>query len=152
MKVLYKGWKYPWRLRNILHNIKRIALEHKDMFERARYGVAKRDCWDLNNYLNKVMLNALDTYKKETIGYPGMLTPKEWDNVLDHMMFLISEMEKTDSDESEAIWEEYAAGGYRDKDLRKKWFKSCEEFAEYQEDCKFELFDLMKEWYNHLWW
>lgn len=154
--LLNKYYYYPWsRPINWFINIKSYFNSKKDMNSRAKYGASPRDCWNFDLYFYNVLRNGLIQYKKDTNGYPALLSEKEWDNVLDRMVFLCEELLKEDLDETTnpgRLWNEYLKSDMKDIELKRKWWEAEKEYSEYLEVCRFELCDLLKEWLPHLWW
>lgn len=147
-----------WHPSNWWDNIKRFFRGFKEDYNRAKYGVSHIDCWDLDYYILKVLQNGLKTYKKDNIGYPGNLTPKKWDNVIDHMIELLDIMLMDESPEVIEAFDNYwvtcgdSIENPGDLTLREEWMKKVVEWEDYKENCRYEFYDLMKEWGRHLWW
>lgn len=57
--------------------------EIKYWYQRAKRGYADRDVWAIDYYLNSFMPKMIRQLKETTHGYPGGLSPKKWDNILE---------------------------------------------------------------------
>ena len=148
-----------WHPRNWWGNIRRFFLGFKNDHDRAKYGVSHFDCWDLDNYMLKTFKNGLKIYKKDTIGHPALITEQEWDNILDHMTKLLDIILTDESPEAIEVFDLYwdtcdkkDFNDYGDKFLKEEWLQKQWEWEEYKQDCRYEFYDLLKEWGGHLWW
>lgn len=65
----------------------------------------KSDIWNLNFTLSKVILKALKEFKKsKRVGYPcDFKNQKQWDKVLDKMIYCFENLSKWDSGEEKFI-------------------------------------------------
>ncbi len=143
---IFWSYYFPWRRpSNWLSNIKTFFRDIKSGIQRAKYGVATTDCWDLDSYLLKTFKNGLISYRCHSISHPVFLEKEEWDNVLNRMIVLIDILQ-TDSDECPA------GEPYYDKGQYDSWFEEVKKYEEYKQDCLYELCDLLKEYYWDLWW
>ena len=139
-------------LSNWKDNFTGFFRQRKYRNERANYGVSSKDVWAFDSYFYEMLYNALIIYKKDKNCYPGILTPEEWDNVLDRMIFLCETLMKDESEKSQKLWEEYEKTNYKDNSLQEDWLAAVNVFNEYQTDCRYELMELLKEWLPHIWW
>jgi len=59
----------------------------RQFIDRGRHGFAPADCWNLDQYLSEVLVNALQQLRTTTHGYPPDLkSGEEWDVVLAEMI------------------------------------------------------------------
>ena len=152
MKKITLGYFLPWRPINIISNLKEIVKLIRNFYHRGKYGVAPHwDVWNFDTYFIQVLQNGLVELRKSSICYPPQLTEQEWDNILDHMIHLT---EIILQEETDAIIEAYNMywSSNNDKFFRDEWLKKIREWEEYKEDCRYELYDYLKEWGTHLWW
>jgi len=147
-----------WHPCNWWMNIKRFFKGFKHDHDRAKYGVSHIDCWDLDCYMLRTFQNGLKIYKEDTNGYPAFITEQEWDNILNHMLHLL-DIILTDEDPAAAeafdmYWS--TCGGDLnapgDEFLRNEWLRKSQEWEDYKQNCRYEFYDLLKEWGGHLWW
>jgi len=122
--------------------------------QRADKGWAKRDTWNFDNYLSKVIKDGLRYLKKTMHGYPSNLTEKQWNKVLDNIIWTFDIANKIS--EGDIIYlnckeEEYTKlrnkliRGYDKKKLHTKVLTK----REYKE---FKLgFDLFEKYFFNLW-
>lgn len=122
----------------IFNKLKDIKFKRKMKKQRAKKGFCDIDVWNIDMFIENTLLNILKQFKKEHIGYPFDITSEEWDNIIDRMIFLLTEMnEKTCSMQY----------NYDEND-KEKYIKICE----YQTKCKDEFYELLKKWHWNLWW
>lgn len=107
--------------------------------ERSRYGVARQDCWNFNEYFFRVLSNGLKIYKEETNGHPYDMTPDEYDKLLERMIVLCA----TQFVDATDYFLVDFPGGSKDYALH------CEDW---QRECRKELFELLTKYIGHLWW
>ena len=55
-------------------------------WQRRRRGFDDSDTWSLDSTVSEFVLPRLRRFKEVNIGYPGSLTPEEWDLILDKMI------------------------------------------------------------------
>ena len=100
----------------------------KDFIMRGMRGYADSDLWSLDSYLSSWLPAALKQLKEDKHGYPGDLTEKKWDKILDQMI--------------EAFEIDYKILEYEYKDL--KDFKRLDKIRR-------KGLQLFAEYYNNLW-
>ena len=62
-------------------------------YQQLRYGVADSECWSLNYNFSRYMLPRLKHFKKMTrYSYPSDVTPEEWENILDEIIWVFEYM------------------------------------------------------------
>ena len=86
------------------------------------------ELWSLDVTIAKFILPRLKRYKKHTDGYPGELTIKQWDGILDKMIFSF------DFIATDKMWNVKNIGN------EKMWKKVDEGL------------NLFAKWFNALWW
>ena len=134
-------WTYP---KNWIDNIKNFFRGIKRFIQRGRYGVCLYDIWDLDTYMLKVFENGIKIFQEKEAGYPALLKEEEeWKDILSHMekLLIIVQTEGTECEKAEQYWE-------KDNEL---WIGAVKEWEDYRKKCWYELCDLMKDWYFHLW-
>lgn len=157
LKPIWRGYKYPLKYpSNWIDIITQIPQTITAFIQRGRYGVSSRDCWNLDGYVLDVMKNGLQIFKNDTNGYPGFLTEKEWDNVLDRMIELIDVVatDPIDSPEATFVWERGMNEDMKWErvEYKERWLENVKRATKYRQECLDELCDLMKEYFDHLWW
>lgn len=75
-----------WPIERIIEWPQDRIREIKWFIQRGRRGWADEDLWSLNYYLSDWMPNALEQLKKTKNSYPGNLTVKKWNKILDQMI------------------------------------------------------------------
>lgn len=105
----------------------------------------------------------LKEFKEKTMGFPIVLTEEKWNEILDRMIFLLTEMnEDTCSMQNESVKilgvvkptiSAYDATQNINIENEEKYAqKKYIEIAEYRNKCKDEFYDLMKKYHWDLWW
>ena len=146
-RYYYPRWYTP---RNFIRNIKIFIRGFKYKIQRNKYGVSSVDCWNFDTYLNKVLYNGLQIYKKDANCYPGNMTAEEWDDILAEMIYLSGELLKEDSEESNELYDIYCKSNKEEDG--EAWFKSITEFESHKKLYRKRLFDLLYEYGENLWW
>lgn len=171
--------------------------------QRVKRGFADNDVWNMYTYIEELMPAMLQHLKDNRIGSPGFLGEnytdengimqntdchKEWDKILDRMIFLWRELDEETCSKKNKYQEEYDKAfdeflnrygimgegleTNEEKEEAKKtgarrmhFMREVPEFEEisrlhmeeekslikYREECKDEVFDLMKKYFFALW-
>lgn len=127
--------KFPYSIKE-LPDIPRYI---KHAFQRIRHGYDDTDSWDIFSFFLDTMKPLLEQYRKEHYGTPCLHgyeedytnTEKEWDSIVDRMIFLLGEMDETNHIEKD---------DYLTKDYDK-----------YMDECKDEFFQLFSKYFYCLW-
>lgn len=108
--------------------------EKKWAKQRAKKGYCDIDLWNIDCFIQNTLLKMLKEFRKSHHCYPMCITSEEWDNILDRMIFLLTEMdEETCSMKIDGTSESYAK--------RTKYINKCKD----------EFYDLLKEYHFNLW-
>lgn len=67
------------------HQTRRQLLWPRRWVQRAARGYSDEDAWDLDLYLASWLPDALEQLRDYGKGYPGHLTPEEWEDILSRM-------------------------------------------------------------------
>ena len=121
--------------------------------QRVKRGYADEDVWDMNNWFIETVVPMLKQLKQEKHGYPCDMTEKEWDDILDEMIFNFTELDEDTCSMQNEYWEKYynSPDNEEKEELRKKWLKRAEEINKYQNDCKNKAFELFSKHFWSLW-
>lgn len=114
-------FRFPFRKRFIIKNLKYIKRLVVSIYQRIKYGISRQDAWDFDYYLVTVIENGLKYLKEEGNSYPGWCSYEEWQTKLSYMIKL-GELSNYDYEGSE-----------RDKSFD-KYIKCSEEFGEEAEE------------------
>lgn len=142
-----RRWYIP---SNFIENIKFFFRGIKYSIHRAKYGVSSIDCWDLDYYLNRVIYNSLQIYKKDTNGYPMNLSEEEWNEILDKMIYYSGELLKDESENNDKLFTKYLET--KKEEDRQAWSGDCIEFEKHKKFCRQMLFNYLNEYEENLWW
>lgn len=110
-------------MRNFIFNLKmRLQRFHK--------GYCSLDVWNIDGFIEEKLLAIFKEYKKRHCGHPFDVTKEEWEEIIDRIIFLLTEMNE---DTCSLKTDDYA------------------ELGNYRSKCKDELYDLLKKWHWDLW-
>jgi hypothetical protein len=118
--------------------------------QRVKRGYADEDVWSMNYWFIKTVVPMLKQLKEEKHGYPFDMTEKEWDDILDEMIFNFTEADEDTCSMKNEYWEKYYNSPEKEE-LRKQWIKREEEINQYQNDCKNKAFELFSKYFWSLW-
>lgn len=173
---IFKGDYMPWYPRNWWNNIRHFFYTIKWGWQRATKGYSDYDIFDLDIYYSRLMIASLSQFRAETGGYPGYMDSiEEWYAILDKIIFLLKQANEDEPLEEKnelAEWyEEYLdtksfamtvvdkVGGItqRQDDEEtgakiKQYYKREGELYNIRTQKRKEAFDLMAEYFGHLWW
>jgi hypothetical protein len=79
----------------------------KYFIQRGKRGYSDRDLWDFSHYLAEMIPKALRQLKKYQVGYPVMLTEKEWDIILEKIITGFEAIIAMDDLTIKNYWEKY---------------------------------------------
>lgn len=168
----------PWYPRNWLDNIKHFFHTIKWGWQRATKGYSDYDTWDLDVYYSNMIIASLSQFRAETMGYPGyMENINEWYAILDKIIFLLKQAngdEPLEEKNKLAKWYDgYLATKHLDmtevangkamrisltevdeetETKRKQYYKREEELYNIRTQKRKEAFELLAEYFGHLWW
>ena len=85
-------WIIYYLLVHMYYWVARIDLRYearkiKWFFDRGRKGWAANDTWDFHGYLARVTKEGIIHLKKYLNGHPGDMTEKQWDDILDELIW-----------------------------------------------------------------
>ena len=122
----------------------------RDRIVRGRYGVAPVDCWAFDIYFYEMLKNGCTIYKEDTIATPIGITEQEWDNILARIIELCDILIMDESPDDQALYEKYCET--QTEEDKRAWLDESIKWFEYQQDCRDELMDILKEWIKDIWW
>ena len=173
---LFTNGYLPWYPCNWGDNIKHFFRAIKWGWQRATKGYSDYDTWNLDVYYSRIMIASLSQFRAETMGYPGYMDSiDEWYEILDKIIFLLKQANEDEPLEEKnelAEWyEEYLETKnfsmtkvdkvYRydlapeNEEIAKKrsqYFKREEELCQIRAQKRKEAFELLAEYFGHLWW
>jgi len=173
---IFTGGYMPWYPRNWWDNIKYFFRTIKWGWQRATKGYSDYDTWDLDVYYSRMMIASLSQFRAEAKGYPGYMEDiEEWYAILDKIIFLLKQANEDEPLEEKnelAEWyEEHletrtfslveVKKGVRkyvdndDEETKAKvmqYYKREEELYEIRKQKRKEAFELLAEYFGHLWW
>lgn len=80
----YRPFSLPWIKKYI--NPRTYILTVKYFYQRGTRGYADCDYWDLNTYMEDVLLGVIKDLKLHHHGFPATLTEQSWEAVLDEII------------------------------------------------------------------
>jgi hypothetical protein len=89
MKKFFKP--YVWK--NIFEKPRDLYLSIKWFIQRGKRGFADYDVWYFDIYLSRVIKKGISQLKERKQGVPGELTQKEWDSILNDIIYAFTEEE-----------------------------------------------------------
>ena len=150
--------------------MKEIFRKIKWFFQRGRRGFADVDVWNMDWYLEHLILNMLKQLRETKHGYPSCFeTSEEWDEEFDKMIYYFEEAFEDTCSKQNKYEEEYMeelskANSYIDEnniyhlDLSEKGEKLSrqrlsEEYRleEYREENKNKAFEMFSKYFHCLW-
>lgn len=173
---IFTGDYMPWYPRNWWSNIRYFFRTIKWGWQRATKGYSDSDVWDLDMFYSELMIASLSKFRTGTQGYPGhMDSIEEWYAILDKIIFLLKQANEDEPLEEKnelAEWyEEYLEtrpltltkvenGNHiyvtdNDDETKakvKQYYKREEELYNIRTQKRKEAFELMAEYFGHLWW
>lgn len=127
----------------LFYRLSEMCWEVRYAVQRVYQGYDNRDVFEFYNNFLKRNAKILKDYKKNNAGYPRNLTEDEWDNILQEMADCFE-----NSDEIVAAKNLY--GGF--DEFIDNWNTERQvKLNEYVEKNKDRGFDLLKEFFFHLW-
>lgn len=166
----------PWYPCNWWSNIRYFFRTIKWGWQRATKGYSDYDTWDLDIYYSRMMIASLSQFRAEVQGYPGYMDSiEDWYAILDRILFLLKQANEDEPLEEKnelAEWyEEHletatlsvteVKNGVRkyvdtdDEEAKakvKQYYQREEELYEIRKQKRKEAFDLLSEYFGHLWW
>ena len=142
------GWSYV--LGNKFYFVRLVFNHIKWFFQRLYRGWDERNLWSLDVALAKWLLPQLEAFRKNLHGYPHGITEREWDKILDKIIWSFSYVaDKTpEQDEVYTMISKSVDGiEVKDKKLHKKATRKLDNLEiRYQEGI-----DLFSKWFRNLW-
>ena len=163
LNVFTNGY-LPWRPCNWWFNIKYFFRSFKRAWQRATKGYSDSDLWELGFYYSNLMIASLTQFRASIIGYPSYMNSiDEWYAILDKIILLLkqaNEEEPLEEKNEFAEWyEEYvkiydgtSEPSEENWNKVKQYYKREDELYEIRQQKRKEAFDLMSEYFGHLWW
>lgn len=115
--------------------IKGKPFDLKMKIQRFKKGYCDLDVWNINTFIEEKLVAILKEYRERHIGYPISIEQEEWDETIDRMIFLLTEMN------------EYTCSLNCDEINIKDYNK----ISRYRNKCKNEFYHLLKKWHWDLW-
>ena len=85
MDELLDNIPYGWRIYHKTHHIKSWIVS---IYQKLRYGVSNKECWNLDQTITKFILPRLKHFKKVNVhSHPANLTEEKWDAILDEIIW-----------------------------------------------------------------
>lgn len=149
--------KHPWKLPKLFFN------NIKYSYQRITKGYCDKDLWDIDCWFMDIIPRMLQQFKETRCGSPGVLGEyytdtdgilkndichKEWDKILDEMIFLFREMNEETCSRKNTYIEEYNRAP---NECKVKYFEYEKELEEYRMECKDKAFALFSKWFYSLW-
>jgi hypothetical protein len=169
---LFTNGYMPWYPRNWWSNIKYFFRAIKWGWQRATKGYSDYDTWNLDVYYSNMMIASLSQFRAETMGYPAYMDSiEECYAILDKIIFLLKQANEDEPLEEKnelAEWyEEYLK--IKTSDLTqcakvlnqndeetdskvKQYYKREKELYQIRVQKRKEAFELLAEYFGHLWW
>ena len=143
----------------------------KDIEHLLKKGYRTSDTWDIDAWFMKTMEAMLKEFNENLHGFPLLdenydrITDmnyydseeceKRWDDLLNHMIFLLHEMRKGKKNPYERAYDEALEKGIIKADnydeIRMNWMNAEEENYDYKNNCKNEFFELFSKVFWELW-
>lgn len=173
---IFTGGYMPWYPCNWLENIRYFFRTIKWAWQRATKGYSDYDTFDLDVYYSRLMIASLSQFREDTCGYPGYMDSiEEWYAILDKIIFLLKQANEDEPlEEKNELTEWYeehletrplsfveVKKGVRkyvdndDEETKAKvmqYYKREEELYEIRKQKRKEAFELLAEYFGHLWW
>lgn len=161
-----------WYPCNWWDNIKHFFRTIKWGWQRATKGYSDYDTWNLDVYYSNIMIASLSQFRAEATGYPCYMNDiEEWYAILDKIIFLLKQANEDEPLEEKnelAEWyEEYLStktlnftkvekiNSEDDEETKAKvmqYYKREEELYNIRTQKRKEAFELLAEYFGHLWW
>lgn len=127
--------RFPYCVTNLLD----IPRYIKHAFQRMKHGYDDTDSWEIYSFFLNTVKPLLEQYRENHYGVPMLHgyeqnyddTEKEWNSIIDRMIFLLGEMNENNHLEKD---------DYLTKDYDK-----------YMNECKDEFFQLFSKYFYYLW-
>ena len=119
----------------IIDKIKYFPQDVKHVYQRARKGYSFRDVWSIDYWFLDIMPNMLTDLKNNKRGCPGQFVKsdndqdfekgmKEWQNVLDRMIFCFREINDDTCSMKNEYMDEYFSQRYEGKSFKDRFVKN----------------------------
>ena len=173
----------------IFDKIKEFPQDVKHIYQRARKGYSYRDLWSIDYWFMEIMPKMLTDFKKNLHGCPAQFTTnddgmqyqdvekgmKDWEDVIEHMIFCFREMNDDTCSmenefEDEYLKQRYEGKSFKDRfiknedgtsysliegnvdpELKEKYHRKILEIEEYKNKMKTEGFELFSKYFWNLW-
>ena len=146
MNKLKENIEYYWYCFKLWLPINRLKFLYWDIhraikfgFQRMFRGFTNQDSYAFYSSFVNRNLKLLRFFKKHNIGYPCNITPEEWDNILDKMIYHLELMDE------DRVVEKLCEG------MPEDWFPLYTDVSNIMERHKEEFFKLFTKWFYHLW-
>ena len=173
---LFTNGYMPWYPCNWRSNVKYFFRAIKWGWQRAIRGYSDYDTWDLDIYYSNMMIASLSQFRADVQGYPGYMDSiEEWYAILDKIILLLKQANEDEpleeKNELSEWYEEHletrtlsfveVKNGVRkyvdndDEETKAKvmqYYKREEELYEIRKQKRKEAFELLAEYFGHLWW
>lgn len=121
----YLSWEgKTYRSRYVIKNISRLIRVHfVNSIQRIKKGYGFADIWGLDYYLANILVNSLSELKRVKTGIPYPFTEKQWDKILDSIIYTFEVAKKigdcdfvyisSDNKDFKKLYRKYKKDGYR---------------------------------------
>lgn len=153
-------WEIPdySRWYRIDSKIRSFFRKIKWMWQRAKYGYCDMDLWNLDCTLGNYISVTTAELAKRTHGYPGMITAETWDEILnsisDSFYLATNEDAWNNPYEKELFEKEFPFKNKESEEQSILWnnyYSKEMDIQRMREIRKQEGFNLLSEWFFHLW-
>ncbi len=111
----------------------------RQFIDRGRYGFSPDDCWNLESYLSDVIARSVSQFAQDTNGYPSTVESfEEWEAVLAEIVEGFQLYAEPDDDMG------YVDGKFSVEAYTKEERRRTQKLN--------RSFDLLKKYYQGLWW
>ena len=172
----------------IFYKIKEFPQNIKHIYQRAKKGYSYRDLWSIDHWFMEIMPEMLTEFKKNLHGCPAQFTTvdgtqyqdvekgiKDWEDILDRMIFCFKEMNDDTCSiknkyEDEFLKQRYEGKSFDDwfvknedgktytliegnvdPELQENYHMKMLEIQEYRKKMKNEGFELFSKYFWNLW-
>lgn len=126
--------------------------EYKYKVQKAKRGYSDLDVWNINYWFLSTIVPILKQFKEKHNGYPCNMSPEEWEQILDKMIFCFTEAnEETCSQKNEYQLEFDNMFNCKNKDALNDYRNREIEINKYMKKNLDEGLDLFKKYFYDLW-
>lgn len=162
-----KNYSMEWRAKGPVGLVRQFSRDVRYSMQRIRKGYCDRDIWSIDGWFLSVMPDMLRQLKATRHGSPGVLGEnykdengimqndkchEEWDQILDEMIFLLSEANKETCQRINPYEETFFSDkDSENMDMTERYLQEERKLDAYRDDCKNKGLALFSKWFWHLW-